>query len=98
MISILHKFSRTTQDHRQRFQNIAKVADIKMERAQILTREGTKCVAIPIATSSLPFNLAPVKAKNSPESVIQNSRTLERLANALVVRISICSFNGLQVT
>lgn len=57
------------QDHRQRFQNIAKVADIKMKTAQILTREGTKCVAIPIATSSLPFNLAPVKAKNSPESV-----------------------------
>lgn len=30
------------------------------------TSDGTKWVASPAATNSLPFNLAPVKAKNSP--------------------------------
>ena len=35
-----------------------------------LASEGTKCVASPAATNSLPFSLAPVKAKNSPACMI----------------------------
>lgn len=31
-----------------------------------ITSRGTKCVANPAATNSLPFSLAPVKAKYSP--------------------------------
>lgn len=47
-----------------------RVGTRKASQARELTAEGTKCVAMPIATISLPFNLAPVKAKNSPASEI----------------------------
>ena len=41
-----------------------------IQKKKKLTAEGTKCVAMPTATSSLPFNLVPVRAKNSPADVI----------------------------
>ena len=43
--------------------------DHSQTRVLKLTSEGTKWVASPAATNSLPFSLAPVKAKYSPANV-----------------------------